>query len=156
MKISCLAVGSRMPDWVDQGVEEYARRIRQSLGFSLVEIPMAKRGKSVSIARCMAQEGQAMLDRISSADYVVALDVTGKSLDTAGLAGKLEDWRNLGRDIVLLIGGPDGLAEECLSRADARWSLSALTLPHPLVRIVLAEQLYRAHSLLQGHPYHRE
>lgn len=156
MKITCLAVGSRMPGWVDQGVEEYARRIRQSLGFSLIEIPMAKRGKSVSIARCMAQEGQAMLDRIGSADYVVALDVAGKSLDTPGLAGKLEDWRNLGRDIVLLIGGPDGLAEACLSRADARWSLSALTLPHPLVRIVLAEQLYRAHSLLQGHPYHRE
>jgi 23S rRNA (pseudouridine1915-N3)-methyltransferase len=145
-----------MPDWVDQGVQEYARRIRQSLGFSLIEIPMAKRGKSVSIDRCMAQEGQAMLDRIGSADYVVALDVAGKSVDTAGLASKLEDWRNLGRDIVLLIGGPDGLAEECLSRADARWSLSALTLPHPLVRIVLAEQLYRAQSLLQGHPYHRE
>jgi 23S rRNA (pseudouridine1915-N3)-methyltransferase len=104
----------------------------------------------------MAQEGQAMLDRIGSADYVVALDVGGKQVDTAGLAGKLEDWQSLGRDIVLLIGGPDGLSEDCLSRADARWSLSALTLPHPLVRIVLVEQLYRAHSLLQGHPYHRE
>jgi 23S rRNA (pseudouridine1915-N3)-methyltransferase len=156
MKISCLAIGSRMPDWVDKGVQEYARRIRQSLGFSVVEIPMPRRVKSVSIARCMAQEGQAMLDRIGSADYVVALDVGGKQVDTAGLAGKLEDWQSLGRDIVLLIGGPDGLSEDCLSRADARWSLSALTLPHPLVRIVLVEQLYRAHSLLQGHPYHRE
>lgn len=156
MKIKLLSVGSRMPDWVQQGVEEYARRIRQSLGFSLMEIPLARRGKTGNSDKWVAEEGQAMLAKIAAGDYVIALEVTGKTLDTAALADQLAEFRNLGRDIVLLVGGPDGLSPQCLARADACWSLSALTLPHPLVRILLTEQLYRADSLLQGHPYHRE
>lgn len=145
-----------MPGWVEEGVEEYARRIRHDLGFSIQEIPLAKRSKAIAIEQAMAREGEAMLAKIAAGDHVIALEVTGKVLDTAAMAASLDNFKQQGRDICLLVGGPDGLAPECLARADTRWSLSALTLPHPLVRILLIEQLYRAHSLLLGHPYHRE
>lgn len=156
MTISLLAVGTRMPDWVSAGVEEYARRIRNELGFSVVEVAMAKRGKTSSVEQCIRKEGDAILGKVAGSDYVVALDVAGKVLDTPGMAKRLTAIQDQGRNIVLLIGGPDGLDSRCLGRADETWSLSALTLPHPLVRVLVAEQLYRAHSLNKGHPYHRE
>lgn len=154
--LSLLAVGTRMPAWVETGVEEYGKRIRNELGFSITEIAMAKRGKNANISQCISKEGDAILAKLSNSDYVVALDVKGRVLDTAGLAKRLGSIQEQGRNICLLIGGPDGLDPRCLQRADETWSLSALTLPHPLVRILLAEQLYRAHSLNKGHPYHRE
>jgi 23S rRNA (pseudouridine1915-N3)-methyltransferase len=156
MALSVIAVGTRMPGWVEAGVEEYARRMRNELGFSIVEIAMAKRGKNVNVGQCMQREGEAMLAKVSGSDYVVALDVKGRALDTPGLANRLQHIQEQGRRLVLLVGGPDGLDPSCLQRADETWSLSPLTMPHPLVRILLAEQLYRAHSLNKGHPYHRE
>jgi 23S rRNA (pseudouridine1915-N3)-methyltransferase len=96
-----------------------------------------------------------MLGAVGERERVIALDVAGRGCSTEQLAGQLRDWLQDGRDLSLLIGGPDGLAAECLARADQRWSLSPLTLPHPLVRVLLAEQLYRAWTLVSGHPYHR-
>ena len=145
-----------MPDWVNNGVEEYGRRIRHELGFSVVELAMAKRSKTSSIEQCIRKEGEAMLAKLAPGDYVVALDVKGKTLDTTGLARRLTHIQELGRNLVLLVGGPDGLDSRCLDRADESWSLSALTLPHPLVRVLITEQLYRANSLNKGHPYHRD
>ena len=97
-----------------------------------------------------------MLAALGASDLVVALDVAGTCFDTAALAERLNDWLHSGRDVALLVGGPDGLAKECLARADLRWALSPLTFPHALVRVLIAEQLYRAWSILRGHPYHRE
>lgn len=156
MRIRLISVGTRMPGWVNEGVEEYARRIQNELGFSLVEVPLAKRSKTQTVAQLKAKEGDAMLGKIEGDEHVVALDVKGKSLGTAALAARLQYFREEGRNVCLLIGGPDGLGPGCLARANEKWSLSALTLPHPLVRVLITEQLYRAHSLLQGHPYHRE
>lgn len=103
----------------------------------------------------MAKEGEACLRAVGKGDYVVALDVRGKALSTEQLAGQFQQLRDGGRNVSLLVGGPDGLAPACLEAADARWSLSPLTFPHPIVRVILAEQLYRAWSILAGHPYHR-
>lgn len=145
-----------MPAWVSSGIEEYGKRIRNELGFSIAEIGMAKRTKNGNVEQYMKKEGDAILGKIGGGDYVVALDVGGKELNTPGLAKRLTHIQEQGRNLVLLIGGPDGLDRRCLERAEEIWSLSALTLPHPLVRVLVAEQLYRAHSLNKGHPYHRE
>ena len=121
----------------------------------LREIPLATRGKNADIARAIEKESEAMLAAIPPQERVIALDVLGKPQTTASLADALRNWQMQGGNTSLLIGGPDGLSAHCLKRADQQWSLSGLTLPHPLVRIVLAEQLYRAWSLLNNHPYHR-
>ena len=144
-----------MPAWVSAGYAEYARRLPRECSLQLVEIPVSKRRKSLPAARAMQEEGQLMLAAIPADCLVIALDVTGKSWSTEVLAERLQDWLAGGRDVALLVGGPDGLAPECLARADLSWSLSALTYPHALVRIVVAEQLYRAWSINTGHPYHR-
>lgn len=156
MKIRLISVGTKMPSWVAEGTAEYAKRIKRELGFSLEEIPLAKRSKSQTLEQSMMKEGDSMLARIGSDDLVVALDVKGQALSTADLAARLKHFKQEGRNVSLLIGGPDGLDPRCLQRSNEKWSLSALTMPHPLVRILITEQLYRAHSLLQGHPYHRE
>ena len=155
MRIHLVAVGTRMPAWVTAGYTEYARRLPHECSLHLVEIPVSKRRKSLPAARAMQEEGQLMLAAIPAGCLVIALDVTGKVWSTEGLAERLQQWMAGGRDVALLVGGPDGLAPECLAIADLRWSLSALTYPHALVRIVLAEQLYRAWSISVGHPYHR-
>jgi 23S rRNA (pseudouridine1915-N3)-methyltransferase len=155
MKISLIAVGTRMPAWVEAGVAEYRKRLPPEIQFDTREITLGKRGKNADIARAMAEEGAAMLAAIAPRDRVIALDVLGKSLSTEQLAAKLAAWQMDGDDISLLVGGPDGLANVCLERASERWSLSALTLPHPLVRVLLAEQIYRAWSINHNHPYHR-
>lgn len=155
MRITLIAVGTKMPRWVQEAVEEYAKRIQKTLGFSILEIPLAQRSKSTNAEQCIDKEGAAIIGKINSADYVIALEVEGKSLSTASLAKRLANFKAAGKNIVLLVGGPDGLASACRDRANEQWSLSDLTLPHPLVRILLIEQLYRANSLLEGHPYHR-
>jgi 23S rRNA (pseudouridine1915-N3)-methyltransferase len=144
-----------MPAWVQEGIAEYQKRLVADLDFSLIEIPMAKRTKNSNSDQCRKKESDALLASIRSADYVVALDVSGKSFSTEDLAGKIVDFRQRGENLSLLIGGPDGLGAECLTRASERWSLSALTFPHPLVRVVIIEQFYRAISIIKGHPYHR-
>lgn len=155
MRIHLVAVGTRMPSWVAEGYQEYARRLPRECSLQLIEIPLSKRHKSMTAAQAKQQEGQAMLAAIAKDCTVVALDVGGSHWSTQDLAGRLGDWMGSGRDVALLVGGPDGLSQSCLDRADQRWSLSALTYPHALVRVVLAEQLYRAWTLGIGHPYHR-
>lgn len=144
-----------MPRWIQEGVEEYSKRLGGDLAFTLLELPMAKRTKTKTAEQCREKEGEAILASVPDADYVVSLEVLGKPLDTPGLAGRLDYFKREGRNVSVLVGGPDGLSQACAQRADESWSLSALTLPHPLVRVVLVEQLYRATSLSKGHPYHR-
>lgn len=156
MRLRLVAVGTRMPAWVEAGFEEYRKRMPRECPLDLVEVPLAKRGKSGSAGQWQQEEGEGILQQIRDRDWVVALDVKGKSWSTPQLSERIGKWQMSGQDVVLMVGGPDGLSEACLHRAQERWSLSALTLPHPLVRVMLSEQLYRAWSLLQGHPYHRE
>lgn len=155
MRIHLIAVGTRMPSWVSEGYQEYAKRMPRECRLQLLEVPLSKRHKSMTAAQAKQQEGKAMLAALPKDCTVIALDVSGKSWGTEDLARNLDDWLGSGRDVALLVGGPDGLSPSCLDRADRCWSLSALTYPHPLVRIVLAEQLYRAWTLNTGHPYHR-
>ena len=155
MKLKLLAVGTRMPSWVETGCTEYGKRMPPELRIETVEIALGARGKNQPASKAIEKESQALLKVIGDQDFVVALDVLGRSMSTEKLAENLADWQMNGRDICLLIGGPDGLSSECLSRANMRWSLSDLTMPHPLVRIVLMEQLYRAWTINANHPYHR-
>ncbi len=155
MRIHLIAVGNRMPGWIDEGYREYARRLPPECALQLHEITAGKRGKSADIARLTRQEGEKMAAAVPKGVRVVALEVTGKPWSTEQLSVRLENWLGEGRDVALLVGGPEGIAPGLSASADERWSLSPLTLPHPLVRIVVAEQIYRAWSLLKGHPYHR-
>ncbi|WP_444929873.1 23S rRNA (pseudouridine(1915)-N(3))-methyltransferase RlmH [Microbulbifer sp. SSSA002] len=158
MKIRILAAGGKMPAWVQEGYAEYAKRLPREIALEMVEIPLGQRGQKSSAAlieKARKKEGEAMLAAVGPRDHVVALDVKGKPWSTEQLSTQLRDWQLLGENVSLFIGGPDGLSEDCLARARQRWSLSPLTLPHPLVRVVLAEQIYRAWTLLAGHPYHK-
>lgn len=155
MKLKLLAVGTRMPSWVETGCKEYSKRMPPELRIDTIEIALGARGKNQPASKAIEKESQALLKAMGPRDFVVALDVIGRSLSTEQLARKLADWQMDGRDICLIIGGPDGLSKECLARADMRWSLSDLTLPHPLVRILLMEQMYRAWTINAKHPYHR-
>lgn len=144
-----------MPDWVEQGYAEYAKRMPRDCVVEMVELPLAQRGKNTDIAKAMEKEGEAILASIGRGEQVIALDVKGKPWSTEQLAENLASWKMSGANYCLLIGGPDGLAPACLALASVKWSLSPLTLPHPLVRIVVIEQLYRACTILQNHPYHK-
>jgi len=155
MRIRLIAVGTKMPGWVNDGFEEYRKRLNQDVTLELVEIPAGKRGKNADVDRITDKEGEQMLAAIHPSDYVITLDVPGQRLSTEKLAGRLEKLLQQGNHVALLIGGPEGLAPQCRSKAQESWSLSDLTLPHPLVRVLIAEQLYRAWSILKGHPYHR-
>ena len=155
MQVNLVAVGTRMPDWVTRGFNEYARRMPQECSLKLIEINPGQRGRSTPVARAVADEGQRMDKVIPKGHHVIALDVQGSRWSTEQLSEQLREWLSGGRHLSLMVGGPDGLSETCLQRAEQCWSLSPLTLPHPLVRIIVAEQLYRAWSILAGHPYHR-
>ncbi len=155
MKLRLICVGQKMPDWVSTGYNDYARRMPPELPLELTEIAMAHRGKNPDIPRLMQRESDAILASVALRDRVIALEVGGRPWSTEKLASQLESWQQDGQDVCFLVGGPDGLADACRQRADQQWSLSPLTLPHPLVRIVLAEQLYRAWSITRNHPYHR-
>ena len=144
-----------MPAWVAEGFGEYRKRLAHDLPLELVELKPGLRGKGRDDARAMADEGAAILAALPRDTHVVALDGRGKPWSSEELATQLAAWRMSGRDLAFLIGGPDGHAADVLTRADQLWSLGPLTLPHMLVRLVLAEQLYRATTLLAGHPYHR-
>jgi 23S rRNA (pseudouridine1915-N3)-methyltransferase len=150
-----------MPRWVNEGFGEYAKRISGDCQLELVEIEPSRRaggrGKTsaTDLDRIRHDEGKRLLKALPEGALAVALDVRGRSWSTEQLAEELNAWLAGGRDVALMVGGPDGLSDACLARADRRWSLSTLTFPHPLVRVILAEQLYRAWSLTKGHPYHR-
>ena len=156
MKIELIAVGTRAPDWVTAGFAEYQKRMPRECELTLNEVSVAKRKSNTSVAQLKEMEGAQMLDRIKPRSHVVALDVKGKGWSTEQLADKLKRWMSEAPSVSLLVGGPDGLSEGCMARADESWSLSALTFPHFLVRVILAEQLYRAVSIINNHPYHRE
>lgn len=155
MRVNVHSVAGKMPRWVDTAVGEYTKRLPRELKLAWREVPLAARSANANAQQLREREGAAMLKGVSAADHCVALDGRGKPWTTEDLAGQLERWMMQGQDLSLLIGGPDGLADECLAAAKQRWSLGPLTLPHPLVRVVLAEQLYRAWTITIGHPYHR-
>ena len=155
MKAALIAVGERAPDWVAQGFSEYQKRLSHWLPLALHEIAPGIRGKGRDAARATADEGARVLAALPKQAHVIALDGRGKQYSSEQLAARLEAWRQQGRDLAFLIGGPEGHAPEVYSGAHESWSLGALTLPHMLVRLLVAEQLYRAASQLNNHPYHR-
>lgn len=156
MHIRLLAVGDRQPAWVDDAFGRYAGRLPREWRFHLEAIATVKRSKSDKSQRARRDEGAQLLAKIDTAERVVLLDERGKQMSTRAFAGKLADWQVDGRDLCFIIGGPDGVSDECRQRADFTWSLSSLTLPHGMARVLFVEQLYRAWSLQTGHPYHRE
>lgn len=156
LRLSLISASNRQPDWVDQGAEDYAKRLRGRCALEIKTVPLARRTSATPVERAIHDEGERMLALVPQGAHVVALLEAGKPWSTRDLARKLEGWMQLGAPVSLLVGGPDGLSAECVARANERWSLSSLTLPHGLVRVVVAEALYRAWSLLEKHPYHRE
>ncbi|MDH5393497.1 MAG: 23S rRNA (pseudouridine(1915)-N(3))-methyltransferase RlmH [Gammaproteobacteria bacterium] len=156
MNIHLLAIGQRMPAWVDQGYKEYASRLSATVQIELREIPAAKRVRNSVIEKIKQDEGKRLLAAVPQGAKIIVLDEQGKSQTTKQLACHLDDWIQMSQDVAILIGGADGLSAECLQKADYKWSLSEFTFPHPLVRIILVEQMYRAWTLLNNHPYHRE
>jgi 23S rRNA (pseudouridine1915-N3)-methyltransferase len=155
MKCRLIAAGTRLPDWVNTGFQEYQKRLRTPLVLELHEISVATRSAGENPQRAVVREGADMIAALGKDDYVVALEITGKAMSTEQLSAWLAERLRDARPVALMIGGPDGLSPAVQERADYRWSLSPLTLPHALVRVVVAEQIYRAMSLLAGHPYHR-
>lgn len=145
-----------MPCWVEEGYQQYQRRFPKDMPLELIEIPAGKRGKNADIARILQKEGDMMLAAVPKGNRIITLDIPGKRWDTLQLSEQLEIWKRDARDVSILIGGPEGLSPACKTAADQSWSLSPLTLPHPLVRVVMAESLYRAWSITTNHPYHRE
>jgi 23S rRNA (pseudouridine1915-N3)-methyltransferase len=155
VRVRVIAVGTRMPSWVRSACDEYLTRLRGSLPITLTEIEPAPR-RAGGAAQAVAREGERLLAALLPADHVIALDERGRELTTRELASWLGDRMQQGEDLAFLIGGPDGLAPEVLERSNYKLALSRLTLPHALARVVLAEQLYRAHCILANHPYHRD
>ena len=156
MRITILSVGHKMPDWIQDGFREYTRRMPPEIRVELVELKPEERGAGKNVEKAKAVEGERLLAALPAGASLLALDERGKSVSTQGLSVMLSEWMRDGSHPAFAIGGADGLSDEVKSRASKLISLSALTLPHALVRVVLAEQLYRAWSILARHPYHRE
>jgi len=156
MVIHFITVGQKMPKWVQDGYAEYAKRLPKSCALNLIELPMAQRGKTGSADKYKAEEAKKILAAIPKGSQLIILDEHGQQVTTKGLADKLEEWLGSGQDIALVVGGPDGLEQSLIQQAKWKWGLSKLTMPHPMVRILVAEQIYRAYSVIQNHPYHRE
>lgn len=155
MRIRLLTITHKAPSWIQEGYEEYAKRLPPSCALELVEIPAEKRTANADLKRIAEREGEKMLSLIKPNHRVIALDVKGHLWTTEQLSVNLAGWQQDGRHIDLLVGGPEGLAPQCVAKAETRWSLSPLTFPHIIVKLIVAEQIYRAWSILQQHPYHR-
>lgn len=155
MNIEVLAAGTKPPAWMATGIAEYQQRLPRDWQFTFKDIPVAKRNKGEPVGKAIKAEGERMLAAVAKDSVVVALDRKGQNWSTEELASNLQNWRLEVGKIQILIGGPDGLAKECLAVANKSWSLSKLTFPHFLVRLMLAEQVYRAWSVINGHPYHK-
>jgi 23S rRNA (pseudouridine1915-N3)-methyltransferase len=155
MQIHLIAVGERMPSWVSEGFREYAERLPPHFRLVLREIPAGRRTKGADLVRIAREEGERLLAAVPKGSRIVALDREGREFGTEALADELGSQLSRGADLALLVGGPEGLSPDCLAHCQARWSLSRLTLAHPLVRVVVAEQIYRAYSILNHLPYHR-
>ena len=155
MQIHLIAIGTKMPSWVNEAYEDYAKRLPADFSLKLIEIPAEKRNKNADIPRILEREGEKMWAAIPKNSHVIALDMKGKSYSTENFAKRLEQLQQQTPIICFLIGGPEGFAPCYLEKTHEKQSLSSFTLPHPLVRIILAEQVYRAWSVLKNHPYHR-
>ncbi|MGI9281583.1 MAG: 23S rRNA (pseudouridine(1915)-N(3))-methyltransferase RlmH [Endozoicomonas sp.] len=155
MRVRLISVGSKMPGWVDEGYKEYSRRLGSDLKLDLIEIPLNRRSKGADVSRLQEKEAVQMLAAAGQGDLVVTMEIKGKPWSTEKLADNMGEWMHSGRNVSLMVGGPEGLHPSVMAQADLRWSLSPLTLPHPLVRVVVAEQVYRAWSILKNHPYHK-
>jgi len=155
VKFRLLTITHKTPAWIQEGYEEYAKRLPASCALELVEIPAEKRTANADLKRIMEREGEKMLSRIMPDHLVIALDVKGKMWTTEQLAAHVAEWQQQGSNVDLLVGGPEGLSPACLQKAKLSWSLSPLTFPHIIVKLIVAEQIYRAHTILNGHPYHR-
>jgi 23S rRNA (pseudouridine1915-N3)-methyltransferase len=155
MRASLIAVGTGIPGWVQEACGDYFKRLSHWLPLQLVELAPGERGKGRDPARAMEDEARRLLAAVPRGAHIVLLDGRGRAHSSEQLARRMEGWRMQGRDLAFLIGGPDGFDDSVRAAAGESWSLGPLTLPHPLVRVVVAEQLYRACSLLANHPYHR-
>ncbi len=155
MKINLIAIGNKMPGWVDTASNDFIKRLPAEIKINLILLPLIKRGKNPDIPRIIRDESRKILNAVPKDSLLVVLDVLGKAVSTEKLSGMLETWLQQGQDISIIIGGPDGVSDELLSQASVKLSLSALTFPHPLVRVILLEQIYRAWSIINNHPYHR-
>jgi 23S rRNA (pseudouridine1915-N3)-methyltransferase len=156
MIIHLIAVGTRRSAWAEQAFQEYQKRLPAECKLKLIAIPISKRNKNSPVSKHITEEEKKIWAALPKGSRIIALDVKGQMWNTQQLAESLRQWKLERQDISLLIGGPDGLGETCINKAEYIWSLSPLTLPHRLVRIIVAEQLYRAWSILSNHPYHRE
>lgn len=155
MRIHLLAVGNKMPAWVTEGFHEYQKRLPAHFALELTEIPPEKRGSNANTQKIKEKEAALILKALPKKAYIIALDERGRQFTSEELSLKVHTWQEMGCDIALIVGGPDGLTDEVRHRANELWSLSKLTLPHPLVRVFLAETIYRAYSIDQNLPYHR-
>lgn len=155
MEIRLLAIGTRMPAWVNDGFNDYAKRFGSDCKLTVREIPSPRKSRSEAARRVVLQEGQQLLAAVPADAYLIALDPQGKQHTTEAVSRKLDDWFQQYRTVALMIGGADGLSADCLAASREQWSLSKLTFPHALVRVIAAEQFYRAYSMLKNHPYHR-
>jgi len=156
MKVHLIAVGKKMPEWINAGYAEFSKRMPPELQINLIEITPSTRNKSTPIEKNIKEEGERIQSAIPANSKLIVLDEKGKNFSSIDLSRKIEGWLPMGQDISLVIGGADGIDPEIKQQADEKWSLSSFTLPHALVRVVVVEQLYRAWSILKGHPYHRE
>ncbi len=155
LQFRLITVSNKAPSWISEGFQEYSKRLSSTFSFDVIEIPVEKRSNQKNLQPLIDREGEKILSAIKPQHTVIALEVTGKMWSTEELAEQLNQWQLEARNIDFIVGGPDGLSAACLKRAQYKWSLSRLTLPHLMVRILIAEQLYRAWTILQGHPYHK-
>jgi 23S rRNA (pseudouridine1915-N3)-methyltransferase len=155
MKINLIAIGNKMPCWVDDASQDFIKRLPPEVKINSILLPLIKRGKNPDIPRIVRDESRKLLAAVPRDSLLVVLDVLGRPVTTMKLASMLESWLQQAQDVSIIIGGPDGVSDELLSKSSIKLSLSALTFPHPLVRVILLEQIYRAWSILNNHPYHR-
>ena len=155
MKIKILSLGEKPPKWVSEGYNEYKKRLSKSIPLELIELPIAKRTKTGNPKLWMAIEAKTILSKINPSDHLVILDVSSKIISTEDLADRMNNWKQNSPNVVIIIGGPDGIDKSIKDIAKEKISISKMTFPHPIVRIIIAEQLYRAHTILSGHPYHK-
>ena len=155
MHIDLIAVGQKMPAWVNQACDDYSKRLPREIRLKITEVPLIKRGKNPDLKRISRDESRKIMAAVPPGSTLVALDVKGKRISTEKLAATLDQWMQFGSDIAIVIGGPDGLSHELLGQAEVTLSLSDMTFPHPLARVIVVEQLYRAWSIINHHPYHR-
>lgn len=156
MQIDLIAVGKKMPGWIETAVKEYSKRLPKNIQFKIIEITPAMRGKNNNADNYKQKEQEKIEAALSAKSIVIALDECGKSISSQQLAEQLQTWNDEQQHVSIIIGGADGLSDSLKKKAHQLWSLSAMTLPHGLVRVMMIEQLYRAWSITQNHPYHRE